>query len=59
MFDKKKIITPYSVEQCTLCKKELKRKFKDGDFLFQETSQCKFCDGKMQIEKIYGETLER
>ena len=58
MFGKKKITIPYSVKQCILCKKELKRKFKDGDFLFQETSHCKFCNGKMQIEKIYGETLE-
>jgi len=59
MFEKKKIPpTPFTVEQCMSCKKEVKRKFKEGDILFLETSQCPFCDGKLQIEKIFGETLE-
>jgi hypothetical protein len=59
MFEKKKIIpTPYAIEQCKSCKKEIKRKFKEGDILFLETSQCKFCDGKLQIEQIFGETIE-
>ena len=59
MFEKKKTpLTPFTVEQCKSCKKEVKRKFNEGDVLFLETSQCIFCDGKLQIEKIFGETLE-
>ena len=60
MFEKKKIPpTPFTVEQCKSCKKEIKRKFKEGDILFKETLQCKFCDGKLQIEQIFGETIEQ
>jgi len=58
MFKKKKTTTAYSVEQCVLCKKEVKRKFKEGDYIFAETSKCQNCEGKMQIEKIFGETIE-
>ena len=58
MFKKKKTTIAYSVEQCLLCKKEVKRKFKEGDFVFEETSHCQNCEGKMQIEKIFGETIE-
>lgn len=59
MFEKKKIpLTAFTVEQCQSCKKEVKRKFKEGDILFSESSQCRLCDGKLQIEKIFGETLE-
>ena len=58
MFDKKKVTTAYTVEKCDKCNNEIKRKFKEGDILFLETSQCPFCDGKLQIEKIFGETLE-
>jgi len=58
MFEKKKITIAYTVEQCSLCSIEIKRKFKEGDFLFSETVKCSSCDGILSIEKIYGETIE-
>ena len=59
MFEKKKIsLTSFTVEQCNSCNQQIKRKFKEGDILFSETSKCKLCDGKLQIQKIFGETLE-
>ena len=59
MFSKKKIVMEYTVEKCKSCNLERKRKFKDGDYLFHETSKCESCDGVMQIEKIFGETIEQ
>jgi len=38
---------------------EEKRKFKEGDYLFAETLKCNSCDGIMQIEKIFGESIEK
>jgi hypothetical protein len=38
---------------------EAKRKFKEGDFLFAETSKCNSCDGILHIEKIFGESIEQ
>ena len=35
---KEEIRTPYTVEQCESCHKESKRKFKDSDFIFKESS---------------------
>ena len=58
MFSKEKIIIAYTLEKCKSCNLERKRKFKEGDYLFIETSNCESCKGKMQIEKIYGETIE-
>lgn len=57
MFDKKKITTAYTLEQCNSCHKEIKRKFKEGDCLFSETVNCPSCNGKLSIEKIFGETI--
>ena len=59
MFEKKKITTAYTVEQCKSCHKEAKRKFADGDVLFQETAKCSSCDGILSIERIFGETIEQ
>ena len=58
MFSKEKIITAYTIEKCQSCKIERKRKFKEGDYLFAELSTCTSCKGQIQIEKIFGETLE-
>ncbi len=58
MFEKKKITTAYTIEQCDSCYKEIKRKFKKGDSLFSEIVKCSSCDGTLSIEKIYGETIE-
>jgi len=54
-----KPIIPLTVEKCYKCNKEIKRKFKEGDYLFSETTKCSTCDGKLQIEKIFGETIEQ
>ena len=59
MFEKKKITTTYTIEQCTLCNRETKRKFKEGDYLFLKSSKCSSCDGNLVIEKIFGETIEQ
>ncbi len=59
MFSKEEITTSYTVERCNSCSKEIKRKFKEGDYLFAETSKCPTCDGRLQIEKIFGETIEK
>lgn len=57
IFAKKKITTPYTIEQCNSCHKEIKRKFKQGDCLFLETVKCPSCEGMLFIEKIFGETI--
>ena len=59
MFSKEKIIVAYTAEKCKSCNLERKRKFKEGDFLFSESSKCDSCGGLMQIEKIFGESLEQ
>ena len=59
MFSKEKIVMEYTVEKCKSCNLERKRKFKDGDYLFCDTSKCESCGGVMQIEKIFGETLDQ
>ena len=59
IFSKKKITLEYTVEKCKKCNTIKKRKFSNGDVLFAESSKCSSCDGMMQIEKIFGETLEQ
>ncbi len=59
MFSKEKIIIAYTIEKCKSCEMERKRKFKEGDYLYAETSKCDSCEGSMQIEKIFGESIER
>jgi len=59
MFSKEKIILAYTVEKCKKCNFERKRKYKEGDFLFTETSKCDSCEGITIIEKIFGETIEK
>ncbi len=59
MFSKDEIIIPYTIEKCKSCQMERKRNFKEGDYLFLETSKCDSCDGVMQIEKIFGESIEK
>ena len=58
MFSKEKTIVAYTIEKCNLCGLETKRKFKEGDFLFAETSKCNSCVGLLAIEKIFGESIE-
>ena len=59
MFSKQKITIAYTVEKCTKCGMQRKRKFMDGDVLFTESSKCTSCDGMTNIEKIFGEILEK
>ena len=59
MFSKKKIIIAYTVEQCTKCGMQVKRKFMEGDILFVNTTKCASCDGLSVIEKIFGESIDQ
>jgi len=59
MFSKEKPVIAYTTERCKSCKMERKRKFKEGDYLFAETYKCDSCKGIMQIEKIFGESIEK
>lgn len=56
MFSKEKITFAYTVEKCKKCNFERKRKFKEGDSLFIDSTKCDSCDGITRIEKIFGET---
>ena len=56
---KEKPIIPFTIEKCFKCNKEIKRKFKEGDYLFSDTTNCPTCDGKLLVEKIFGETIEQ
>ena len=59
MFSKKEEKrSPYTVEQCEACKKETKRKFIEGDYIFKETSPCVSCKGQLRITKIFGEIIK-
>ena len=59
MFSKEKIVIAYTLEKCNSCNLERKRKFKEGDHLFSQTSKCDSCDGVLAIEKIFGETVDQ
>lgn len=59
IFSKEKTVIAYTIEKCKLCSMERKRKFKEGDFLFSETTKCNSCDGTMSVTKIFGETVEK
>ena len=49
---------PYTLEECQSCQTQSKRKFKEGDYLFKESSDCKSCQGKLIIVKIFGESIK-
>ncbi|HUT06919.1 MAG TPA: hypothetical protein VMW74_09590 [Nitrosopumilaceae archaeon] len=58
MFSKEKIVIAYTIEKCKSCEMERKRNFTEGDYLFAENSKCNSCEGVMQIDKIFGESIE-
>ena len=58
MFSKEKPTMAYTVERCSMCNMETKRRYKKGDVLFSKTVKCSSCDGTAIIEKIFGETIE-
>ena len=49
---------PFTLEECQSCKKESKRRFKESDYLFKDSSECNSCKGKMMIVKIFGEVIK-
>ena len=55
---KKEIVEPYSVEECGSCKAILKRKFKEGDYIFKSTDKCSSCNGQMLVVKVFGEVFK-
>ena len=56
---KKELLDPYSIEQCTSCNKTIKRKFKEGDYVFKTMEKCASCgNGQMLISKIFGELIK-
>lgn len=59
IFSKEKEIGEYAIEKCNKCGTIKKRLFKEGDYLFSETSKCNSCEGMMVIEKIFAETIEK
>jgi hypothetical protein len=59
MFSKEKTTLAYTIEKCNKCNLVRKRKFKEGDFLFAETSKCDSCNGSIIVDKIFGETVEQ
>jgi hypothetical protein len=48
-------VVAYTVDKCPSCKKESKRKFKDGDVLFAQSTDCSSCKTPMIIAKIFGQ----
>lgn len=59
MFSKERITVAYTVEKCSNCGMQKKRKFSPGDVLFSKVSKCDSCNGSVIIEKIFGETVEQ
>lgn len=55
---KEKTLVAYTLEKCPTCKKESKRKFKEGDCLFATGSQCDSCKTPTNISKIFGQAIE-
>lgn len=55
---KEKQLVAYTIEKCPSCNKESKRKFKQGDYLFVESSKCSSCNIPMNITKIFGEPIK-
>lgn len=58
IFSKEKITISYTIEICSSCNRERKRRFREGDMLFSKTEKCSSCDGMFTIEKIFGEEIE-
>ena len=57
MSKKIEIVTAYTLQQCSSCKEQSKRKFSDGDYIFKEILKCSSCNGQVIITKIFGESL--
>jgi len=55
---KEKPLVAYTVEKCPSCKKETKRKFKQGDVVLAQSAECTACKIPTRISKIFGEPTE-
>ena len=55
---KEKTIIAYTIEKCTSCHKENKRKFKEGDCLFTQGLPCDSCKSETSISKIFGQAID-
>ncbi len=55
----KKETLEFTVEKCFKCNKKVKRPYKQDDVLFTDTNKCNSCEGKFQVEMIYGEIIEK
>ena len=56
---KEEKLEPYSVDQCTQCDKNNKRKFKEGDYVFKIIEKCNSCGmGNVIIAKIFSEPIK-
>ena len=58
IFSKKEITVAYTVEKCNSCKKTTKRKYRQGDTLFEKANSC-VCGGNFHIDLIYGESFKQ
>jgi len=58
IFSKKETTIAYTEEKCDSCKKSAKRRYREGDILFEKAHSCN-CGGSFYIDKIYGETLRQ
>ncbi|MGB9123932.1 MAG: hypothetical protein WA833_01340 [Nitrosotalea sp.] len=56
---KEEILDPCTIEQCSSCNKTVKRKFKEGDYVFKALDKCTSCgNGQIMISKIFGEVIK-
>lgn len=55
---KEKPLIAHTVEKCPNCKKESKRRFKEGDCLFMDGVECVSCKVPTKISKIFGQAIE-
>ncbi|MFM7795224.1 MAG: hypothetical protein ACKO7N_00475 [Candidatus Nitrosotenuis sp.] len=52
---KEKPLIAFTIEQCSICKKEKKRPFQEGDYLFMQIGSCDVCKMATNIARIFGE----
>ena len=56
---KEEKLESYSIDQCSSCNKTIKRKFKEGDYVFKIMEKCALCsNGQLVISKIFGEVIK-
>ncbi len=55
---KEEILEPFTIEQCTVCNRTTKRKFRDGDYVFKMNEKCSCGNGQMMTAKIFGEPIK-